>query len=333
MKTRTGAQRVGLISLLLLLLVLTLAYDSPRVRAGESPEWVNFFSTNTAFLGRPVPVGAVIAAFDPEGVQCGEFTVVEEGKYGLMPCYRDDPDTPEDEGPQPGESISFKINGLPATPVPISLNGTPVPPSTPVTWTSFSDLWEVDLGVPDSDGDGVFDGGDNCPRVYNLDQADSDGDGLGDVCDNCPTVYNPDQADSDGDGVGDVCPRLTVSKAGSGTGTVISDPAGIFCGPDCTSNYFEDTVVTLTANPGVHSYFVGWSGDCAGTDPITTVTLDADKTCTATFGYPIGGIIVPVNKLELLALRLRSGQAPWLGLVALMVAAVSAMVVRKRQSA
>ena len=31
---------------------------------------------------------------------------------------------------------------------------------------------------------------------------------------------------------------------------------------------------------------------------------------------PVGGIIVPVNKLEILALRLGSGQAPWLGLVA-----------------
>jgi hypothetical protein len=32
---------------------------------------------------------------------------------------------------------------------------------------------------------------------------------------------------------------------------------------------------------------------------------------------PVGGVIVPVNRLELLALRLRSGRAPWLELVAL----------------
>jgi len=31
------------------------------------------------------------------------------------------------------------------------------------------------------------------------------GDGVGDACDNCPGVYNPDQADSDSDGIGNVC--------------------------------------------------------------------------------------------------------------------------------
>ena len=48
-------------------------------------------------------------------------------------------------------------------------------------------------------------GGDNCPLVYNIDQADADQDGLGDVCDNCPDDFNPIQADTDGNGLGDAC--------------------------------------------------------------------------------------------------------------------------------
>ena len=65
----------------------------------------------------------------------------------------------------------------------------------------------------DTDGDGVCGDVDNCPLVYNPDQADSDveeygdpdPDGIGDACDNCPAVYNPGQEDGDEDGLGDAC--------------------------------------------------------------------------------------------------------------------------------
>jgi len=61
--------------------------------------------------------------------------------------------------------------------------------------------------------------------------------------------------------------------------------------------------------------------------------MHADKTCTATFGYPVGGIVVPVNKLELVALRLSSGQAPWMGLVTLAgLAALGVALVRRRRA-
>ncbi|MBC7224623.1 MAG: hypothetical protein H5T59_10200, partial [Anaerolineae bacterium] len=57
-------------------------------------EWVNFWSIHTTLHGAPVPVGAVIQAFDPTGVPCGVYTVTIAGYYGLMAVYRDDPYTP-----------------------------------------------------------------------------------------------------------------------------------------------------------------------------------------------------------------------------------------------
>ncbi len=57
----------------------------------------------------------------------------------------------------------------------------------------------------DTDGDGINDFEDNCPYESNSSQVDGDNDGKGDNCDNCPTSYNPTQYDMDGDGEGDAC--------------------------------------------------------------------------------------------------------------------------------
>ena len=75
--------------------------------------------------------------------------------------------------------------------------------------------------------------------------------------------------------------QLTVTQAGTGTGMVTSSPAGIDCGADCTESYVEATVVTLTAVAAADATFDGWSGapDCAD----GSVTMDADRACTATF--------------------------------------------------
>jgi|GEM_PF-3016102 len=58
---------------------------------------------------------------------------------------------------------------------------------------------------PDSDGDGVIDGEDDCPDDFDPAQLDEDEDGVGDACDVCPGISDSDQADSDGDGIGDRC--------------------------------------------------------------------------------------------------------------------------------
>jgi hypothetical protein len=51
---------------------------------------------------------------------------------------------------------------------------------------------------------------------------------------------------------------LTVSKAGSGTGTVTSSPAGINCGSDCSEPYNQGTKITLKVKADPGSTFKGW---------------------------------------------------------------------------
>jgi hypothetical protein len=76
---------------------------------------------------------------------------------------------------------------------------------------------------------------------------------------------------------------LTVTKAGTGGGTVKSSPAGINCGNDCSESYNEGTSVTLTATADAGSTFAGWSGaGCSGTESCS-VTMNSNETITATF--------------------------------------------------
>jgi len=75
---------------------------------------------------------------------------------------------------------------------------------------------------------------------------------------------------------------LNVIKNGTGTGTVVSSPAGINCGADCSETYTINTSVSLTATPGVDSDFTGWSGACSGAGPCS-VTMDGAKSVTANF--------------------------------------------------
>jgi hypothetical protein len=76
---------------------------------------------------------------------------------------------------------------------------------------------------------------------------------------------------------------MTVAKAGTGSGTVVSTPPGINCGGDCVESYAAGSIVTLTATPASGSVFSGWSGGgCGGTGPCV-IAGNARATVTATF--------------------------------------------------
>jgi hypothetical protein len=79
------------------------------------------------------------------------------------------------------------------------------------SWVDYEDVWltpdmvaqgkddvveaaMIWINNSDTDGDSVSNADDNCPWIYNPDQADADADEIGDVCDDC--------TDTDGDGYG-----------------------------------------------------------------------------------------------------------------------------------
>jgi Beta-propeller repeat/Cep192 domain 4/Divergent InlB B-repeat domain len=81
---------------------------------------------------------------------------------------------------------------------------------------------------------------------------------------------------------------LTVTLAGTGSGTVTSSPTGVNCttgsSTGCSANFSSGTMVTLTAAAASGSTFAGWSGNaaCSGTGTCT-ITMNAAQSVTATF--------------------------------------------------
>ena len=71
-----------------------------------------------------------------------------------------------------------------------------------------------------------------------------------------------------------------ISSAGTGNGTVTSNPAGINCGSDCSESYTSGMVVALSAIPAAGSIFSGWSGSGCSTG---SVTMNGSRSCTAVF--------------------------------------------------
>lgn len=99
---------------------------------------------------------------------------------------------------------------------------------------------------------------------------DHDGDGFYAEGGACGTIKSTD-------------PVLTVTRTGTGSGSIESLPSGISCGPDCSRRFAPGTSVTLKAVAAPNSQFSGWSGGgCSGTGECA-VTLGSDTIIEATF--------------------------------------------------
>ncbi|HBG05184.1 MAG TPA: hypothetical protein DDY22_06420 [Geobacter sp.] len=76
---------------------------------------------------------------------------------------------------------------------------------------------------------------------------------------------------------------VSLSLAGSGSGTVNSFPVGISCtSGTCTGSFLSGTIIKLIATVSNGSRFEGWSGACTGFS-VCQFTLSAPQTIVATF--------------------------------------------------
>ncbi|MEQ8905684.1 polysaccharide lyase family 7 protein [Ekhidna sp.] len=74
-------------------------------------------------------------------------------------------------------------------------------------------------------------------------------------------------------------PIYTLTTSVVGDGSITLSPSG--------GTYEEGTVVTLTAIPDSGNQLESWGGDASGTENPITVTMNSDKSVTATFGVAL----------------------------------------------
>jgi hypothetical protein len=85
---------------------------------------------------------------------------------------------------------------------------------------------------------------------------------------------------------------VSVKKAGTGAGAVVSEPSGIDCGGVCVGYFTDGETITLSPVPSGHSTFTGWSGsNCSGTGVCQVEVGDATKTVTATFAHDTPSVV------------------------------------------
>ena len=91
---------------------------------------------------------------------------------------------------------------------------------------------------------------------------------------------------------------LSVSKAGGGSGKVVSNPVGIDCGTDCEGDFLTNTTVVLSASANLGSVFAGWQNCPLPSGDSCSTTLNSDVQVVALFDLDSSAakkIIIPIR--------------------------------------
>jgi hypothetical protein len=74
-----------------------------------STEWISLWGDEVRIGGILIDTGTLVMAIDNEGMLCGWCIAHHPGQFGLMPVYRDDPATVNDEGANPDEAFTVIV--------------------------------------------------------------------------------------------------------------------------------------------------------------------------------------------------------------------------------
>ncbi|MEA3296739.1 MAG: T9SS type A sorting domain-containing protein [candidate division Zixibacteria bacterium] len=75
-------------------------------------QWMYLYAYDLTLDGSSVRSGATVSAYSTDGKQIGSFTLEQDGLFGFMPVYADDPMTVASEGLKTGESFYLRVDGV-----------------------------------------------------------------------------------------------------------------------------------------------------------------------------------------------------------------------------
>ena len=150
-------KRVAALALIFLGFVLgnDFSYAQHFSEPKGTPYWVDFVGTRFLVFGEPASVGDEIGVFTEAGILCGSFTVKNEGQYGSLHVYGDDPTTEEIEGALPNDRLIFKvwkeeqrieIEVSDGQMEPCSI-GSVRQPELPIVWTQARDRFGLNIDI------------------------------------------------------------------------------------------------------------------------------------------------------------------------------------------
>jgi len=101
---------------ILFYVILTILFiyspASSESAEGEGNEIVPSYKYMVVYGTGELNKGDVVEFLDRDGTLCGRWVVRDQGAYGLMAVYGDDPTTDDiDEGAKNGELLTIQVNG------------------------------------------------------------------------------------------------------------------------------------------------------------------------------------------------------------------------------